>query len=305
MDEKSTYLDLALLGKNTPWRFIAAIIAILLPWTICGGSPILALGLYALADSDPNTFFDSPTSTFSGFHPILPFIAILFGFVFLIAGLSIAVRYIHQRPFRTLITPTAFNWSRLWQAAGLWLLLSIVFTLFEILLFRGRYAFTFQPANFVIFLFFSLFLIPLQTSAEEFVFRAYLLQSFGLRFRSPMLLSLLSGVLFAFPHLSNPELSFGLVQLVFFYFCFGFFLAFITLQSNSLELALGVHAANNLFTVLIANFRGSALVTAPLFTANTLDINYSLFTFFISITIFYIWFFKLAAPSAPASPTLT
>jgi hypothetical protein len=305
MEEPLNYLDLAAQGKNTRWHIVGAVAALLLPWLICGSSPTLLLGFYALTDSDPNTIFDSPTNTLIGVHPVLPFIAGLLGFVFLLFGLYIAVRYIHQRPFHTLFTSTTFNWSRLWQAAGLWTLLSLLFTIFAILLFRGRYELTFQPINFIIFLFFSLLLVPLQTSAEELVFRAYVLQSFGLRVRSPMLLCLISGALFALPHLATPELSFSVIQLVFFFFCFGFFLAYLTLESNGLELALGVHAAHNLFTVLFVNYRGAALTTAPIFTAKFLDVNYGLFTFFITAIIFYIWFFKLGPPSKPAAPTST
>jgi len=67
-------------------------------------------------------------------------------------------------------------------------------------------------------------------------------------------LSAISGLLFGLPHLLNPEASVNYPLLGLYYFAFGFSLAFITLRDGRLELALGAHAANNLFSVIIANY---------------------------------------------------
>ena len=82
------------------------------------------------------------------------------------------------------------------------------------------------------------------------------------------------------------EINFLLLAL--FYFSFGFFLGWISLRSQSLELALGVHAANNLFTVIIANYQGSALPSPSIFTASVLDPVFSLVSFLAGAVVFIL-----------------
>jgi uncharacterized protein len=60
-------------------------------------------------------------------------------------------------------------------------------------------------------------------------------------------------------HFGNPEMQRGAVWIALTYFTLAVFFTTITLQDNGLELALGVHAANNLFIVLLINTQDSAL----------------------------------------------
>ena len=53
----------------------------------------------------------------------------------------------------------------------------------------------------------ALLLTPLQCAAEELVFRGYVLQGLGRLLRNPLVLVVLSGLLFAIPHLLNPEVD--------------------------------------------------------------------------------------------------
>jgi hypothetical protein len=75
------------------------------------------------------------------------------------------------------------------------------------------------------------------------------------------------------------------------YFSIGFFFALITLLDNGIELALGMHAANNLFTALFANYTITALPSPALFTVQTLDPIYSLISVIIGMIVFYLIFF--------------
>jgi membrane protease YdiL (CAAX protease family) len=76
------------------------------------------------------------------------------------------------------------------------------------------------------------------------------------------------------------------------YFAMGFFLTRIALQDNGIELALGMHAANNLFSVLFANYTITALPSPALFTIQTLDPVYSLISLVIGLIVFYVIFFR-------------
>ena len=72
----------------------------------------------------------------------------------------------------------------------------------------------------------------------------------------------------------------------------GFFLTLITLRDNGIELALGMHAANNLFAALFANYTVTALPSPSLFTVQTLDPVYSLISLIVGTIVFYLIFFR-------------
>ena len=76
------------------------------------------------------------------------------------------------------------------------------------------------------------------------------------------------------------------------YFVIGMLLATITLRDGRLELAIGLHAVNNVFLALIANYEGSALTTESIFTARELDPVYSLVTMIVGTLVFHRWMFR-------------
>lgn len=142
------------------------------------------------------------------------------------------------------------------------------------------------------FVFLALVFIPIQASAEELFFRGYILQVAGLRLRNMWVLCTLSGLLFGLPHLLNPEASVNYPLFGFYYFAFGFTLAYISLRDGRLELALGVHIANNLFSVIFANYTITVLPTPSLFTITVLDAVYSVPAALVGMVIF-VWLFTV------------
>jgi hypothetical protein len=184
----------------------------------------------------------------------------------------------------------------MFAGAGLWFCIAASIAIVEALLFPGRYVLTFQPLTLLVFAIFALVLIPIQTSAEEVFFRGYLLQWIGLRLKNKWILSFLNGVLFFLPHAANPEMAVNSLLVGLGYFAIGFFFTLITVQDNGMELALGMHAANNLFAVLFANYKVTALPSPALFTIQTLDPVYGLISLVIGMSIFYVLYIKLLVP---------
>jgi hypothetical protein len=80
------------------------------------------------------------------------------------------------------------------------------------------------------------------------------------------------------------------------YFVFGFIFTLATVQDNGMELALGAHAANNLFAVLIANYTITALPSPALFTIQELEPVYSLIALVVGSIVFFIICFRLLVP---------
>ena len=284
-----TFLEQVRLGQTEWFRYLAGIILILFFWFILGSLFVLVPALWAMADGNPNTAVNPQTGLVDGINPVFSFITAILTFAPLIAGVFVVVRFVHGRPFLSLITPARqLNWRRLWQGFGLWLLLVALSSLVEYLLHPGRYTVVFQASRFVPFALAVLLFIPMQTTAEELLFRGYLLQATGHLSRNFWLLALVNGILFMVPHLGNPEMAASPILLPLFYFSFGAIFAFITLRDNGAELALGAHAANNLYAGLFANYTNSALQTESIFLVTELDPVFSLLSFWVMAVIFYL-----------------
>jgi hypothetical protein len=239
-------------------------------------------------DGDPATLLET-TGNLAGVDALLNYVITLSTFLPFFLATLLAVRFIHARPMRTLVTAAeGIRWGRLFSGFGLWFLLSALISVVEALLYPGRYELTLDLFKLIPIAIAALILIPFQTSAEELFFRGYLIQWIGLKLPNRLALGLISGLLFALPHIPNPEVrvNFGLVMG--FYFLFGFFAAWVTLKDNGLELALGMHAANNIYTSIFANYANSALPTPALFTVNVLDPVYGLVSPAVAMLVFYL-----------------
>jgi uncharacterized protein len=271
------FLSLPSGGMNSWWRYALSIFTILFAWQIIGSIPyavIIALGL-----SQNN----------------LPaFIAVNFSFICLVGSILFCVRFIHHRKPVTLITTEPkMSFRRFWIAAGWWSLVVIAITILDALVHPGSYKLTFELKSWIPFLIAAVILTPIQTSGEELLFRGYLLQTLGFLTKKKWILVIISGVIFAVPHFLNPEMKQGFVLLALYYFSFGAILTLITLKSNRLEYAMGIHAANNLLTVLLANYTDSALPSPSIFTATILDPVFNIVSFLLGMGLLWLLLFKL------------
>jgi hypothetical protein len=108
-----------------------------------------------------------------------------------------------------------------------------------------------------------------------------------------LFLAVTSGVLSMLPHLANPGMDSAFLPLALYHFGFGAFLAWVSLRDGTLELAIGAHAANNLFGAVVLGFEGSALNTPALFYTDRFVPAYSLIQFLVSAALFYLAVFVL------------
>ena len=269
------YLDLVHRGQNDWWRYVLGISVIVFSWLILGWLP------YAMVVMR------------GGDGLLTRFIAINFSIIMMLGGLAVAMKFIHRRPLMTLVSSErVIDWKRIARGALVWGVIGLAIALIEHLLYPERYYFSFNPERFFLFAAVALVLTPLQTATEELVFRGYVMQGLGLVVKAQASVAVLSAIIFALPHLLNPEVQqHGPALLGASYFVIGLVLAAVTLRDGRLELAIGVHAANNLLLVLVTNYEGSALESESIFTARELDPAYSLITLTIGALLFYGWFF--------------
>jgi membrane protease YdiL (CAAX protease family) len=297
-EKMQTYLDLARQGKNDWWRYVLAVFLMLFMWQIIGALPSAALIIWGVIRGGLPVRVQGGLP---GTDMLTGFIGLMLASVFFMIGIYLAMHLIHRRRLLTLITPAnSIDWERFFQGFGVWFLLSALMAVVEALLYPGRYVWSLDLQHLFLFVFLAVFFIPIQTSAEELFFRGYILQGFGLRLRNIWALSAISGLLFGLPHLLNPEATANYPLFGFYYFAFGFSLAFITLRDERLELALGAHAANNLFSVIFANYTVTVLPSPSLYTITVLDAFYSVPAALIGMAIFVTLFARLWREKPPA-----
>jgi uncharacterized protein len=296
-----SYLDIARQGRNSWWRYLLGILIILFLWLIAGGIISLIfltilvtipLAQRGLESQEFQQQFQQQIQQFMSTPSVGAYIAVNIPFIFFCLGIFLVVIALHRRPFLTLISANrSINFNHLFKGFFVWVIVSMIPIPIDYFFNSQNYVFTFNPNQWFLLLPIALILTPIQTSAEEFFFRGYLLQGLGLITRQPFVLLIVSSLLFAVPHFWNPEMQRGAVWLALIYLAFGVFLALITLKDNRLELALGVHAANNL-RFLFFNTKDSALPAPAIWMLNDPgDPRLDLVLFLVQSAIFYYVFF--------------
>lgn len=298
------YQELARRGNTSPSRFIAGSSVILFLYLIIGG---IYTGIYVIARmffkiaNDPLVFIDDKILKSSTellkmvMSPMEQYIVANLAIYFLALGAFIAVRYIHYRPFLSLITSKPrLEWKKFWIGFAVFGLLLIMGTVVDYFISPETYSVSFDASKFWIALPLILIMTPLQTTAEELVFRGYVIQAFGLKIKSGLILSLISGFIFTLPHLANPEVYasneqgvLSTICMILNYFLIGALLALVTIRTNSLEVAMGVHAVNNLICFLLVSFPDTALPTNTVFFTTKFNPASSLISTAIISAIFY------------------
>jgi len=273
--QTARYLDLALQGRNAWWRYALGVLTIAFFWLVLGYVPYLLLVGAGLSDQ------------------LLEYLAVNFSILMMLAGLVLAVKLIHRRPLISLVTPEArVSWGRMAQGALVWTAIAAIIVAIEHLLYPERYYLSFDAGRLFLFVALVLVLTPVQAATEELVFRAYAMQGLARLTRRPAVLAVVSSLIFTAPHMLNPEVhQYGLLLMAANYFAIGMLLATATLRDGRLELAMGVHAVNNVLLALVANYEGSALATESIFMATELDPVYSLVTLIAGTLVFHAWIF--------------
>ena len=202
------------------------------------------------------TYFDSNSTLF----------LILISFVFVIIGLILVVRFLHNQTMLSVTTARdKVDWGRIFFSFSIWGALTVVTTLLSYYDNPADFVFNFKPVPFLILVIIGIILIPIQTSAEEYIFRGYLMQGFANLAKNKWFPLLMTSLIFGGMHFFNPEVAKMGPIIMIYYIGTGLFLGIITLMDDGLELALGFHAANNLIGALLITSDWSAFQTHSIF----------------------------------------
>jgi membrane protease YdiL (CAAX protease family) len=294
------YQDLARNGNNRPSRFVSSVSVILYFYLFLGGIIASFPVIYVLITNrdsmfDPLMSTDTMAFIEKYVDPVANYIFTNLSIFFMLLGVLIAVKWIHNRPFGTLINYSGkIKWSRFGIGFLVYGVLISMGTAVDYIMNPEIYSLSIDLSKFLFTLPLILIMTPLQTTTEELVFRGYIIQSFGLKIKNGLVLSAISGVLFTLPHLANPEVyasnKLGVISticMILNYFVIGMVLAMITIRTNSLEAAMGAHAVNNLFCFILVGYPDTALPTNTVFYTSSFEPVGGLVSALITAVLFY------------------
>lgn len=244
------------------WRYIIGVVVVV-AGIIVGQIPLL-IALVVEKGFEVMTMTESQmmTALESNYFLFLMLLTYAVALVFLL----FIVKNLHAQPLTALTTARRkIDWSRFWFAFGLVAIYILVTTVGDYLTNPGDYVMNFKPLPFLILFIIAVIFVPLQTSFEEYFFRAYLMQGIGIMAGNRWVPLIITSFIFGGLHFFNPEVTkLGNIIMIH-YIGTGFLLGIITLMDEGIELALGFHAANNLLTALIVTADWTAFQTHSIF----------------------------------------
>lgn len=196
------------------------------------------------------------------------------GVIIMLPSLYIATKIVKDRPFSSYASSRGgWNHKLFFKA------LIIPFIVFLVVGFienaiagsKGEYHFS------ILFFIITLILVPLQSIAEEYVYRGLIMQTFGSWFNIPLLAVILQAIIFALSHGYN---SLGNIEV----FVFGLLMGFLAWKSNGIEVTSAFHAGNNLAIALLVMFGMHA-------STSNVQMNDVIIAFIVDIALFIIIYY--------------
>lgn len=302
----NAFIQAAQRGKNDAWRYLVGSLLILFTFIIPGS--LVSVGLlvaYVKSDGNPKTDLLPPANVV-GVDPLTLYVFYNLSFLLFLLGIYLAVRFLHGRSLLSLITPASrISWQRIGQGFSVFFMLKVVEIGLSYWYAPGDFTLNFQASAFLIFLGWVALLTPMQITAEELFFRGYLLQGIGSKLGKWMGI-LFPSLLFTALHGANTEVVTqpnpeGTLSLLGYYFIMGAFLAWLTLKDKTLELALGVHAANNIATFVFVTSPNSSIPSPAIFSVADTQASFTSL-FFTAILLFVFAFIVFRLLKKPLLP---
>ncbi len=245
------YIAQAFKGLHEWWRYLLGLLIVVVAVTI-GQIPLtVAVFIKAFRNGDSIIGMEQ-TEMLSLLEPNLNLFLMLLSFAVGLLGLLLAVKYLHKQTITSLTTSRKkIDWKRFWLIFFVWGIISSSMVLVDYFTSPANYVLNFKLVPFLILCVIAIIFVPLQTSFEEYLFRGYLMQGIGVIVKNKWVPLIITSLVFGLLHIANPEVDkLGHVIMVY-YIGTGLFLGILTLMDEGMELALGFHAANNLFTALL------------------------------------------------------
>ncbi len=251
------FIQQAYKGHNDLWRYLITTLIVMAPF-------LLNIVIYV---AFPEMFEESmeAVDNYQGNKNLFLFLNLI-PFAILLVFLFLFVKFLHERSLKSLSTSRPnIDWSRAFYAFFLWFGISLTFLVVGYFMAPETMEWNFKPLPFFLLVAISLIFIPIQTSLEEYLFRGYLMQGLGVMAKNRWFPLLVTSISFGLLHAFNPEvekLGWGVMV---FYIGTGLLFGIATLMDEGIELALGLHAANNLVAAIFVTTNWTVFQTDALF----------------------------------------
>lgn len=249
------------------WRWILGTVIILFSWLIIGGLlTILVAEIFNLDLAVLTAVDDEGRALLRSYAPWQAASAVLISFIPLLLAPILLHRFLLRGKVKELFTRSGRSFAGEVRIGAL-VMLGLIFasSIPDFIFNNSDYKWSFDLEKFLPYLVIALLLIPMQTTAEEVFYRGWIQQRLEKGARSIWFVSTIGGLLFALPHLANPEVSRNIALPIIGYGSTGFMLTWVTMRDKSMGLAVGAHAANNLSAGLLVSSIDSALPSASLY----------------------------------------
>jgi len=291
----SMYFKQAKEGNNEWWIYLLSIVALAFGY-IVGQSP-----MYIVVENAIEQHSDIGTEVLVKFYETMDFsllhIDSNIGLVLLISvfiGATLffllAVKFIHKKSMKGMITHRSrINWPKIAYGFIVWFLLACIIEFVAHLFNPGLISLNVNWNTFLWLALICIFLLPIQTTLEELLFRSYLMKGIGLLSKAKWIPLVVTTLLFGLVHGLNPEIQkYGVVPMQLYYLSAGLLLGIMTIMDDGLELAIGVHWATNLFGAMILSYEGSVLQTNSIWRADEINAWLSAGVLIVSGIIFLL-----------------
>ncbi|KGL63970.1 CPBP family intramembrane glutamic endopeptidase [Polaribacter sp. Hel1_85] len=260
------YIQQAFKGNNEWYHWVLTILLVFVGWQFLGALPLMALAVMHSANMTEFTKAAQDNFMTLGIDNNLFLFFMILMFIFGLISLIIGVKYIHKRTVRSLVTSReSVDWKRFWFGFITWGFVASVIIVIGIFLAPENYVWNFKAKPFFTLLAISFLFLPFQTSFEELLFRGYFMQGLGVLAKNRWLPLILTSVCFGLLHGANPEVEkLGYISMVF-YIGTGLFYGITTLMDEGTELALGLHAINNIVAAFFVTTNWTVFQTDALY----------------------------------------
>ena len=260
------YIQQAYKGKNEWYHWVLTIVLVFFGWQILGVIPLVMAAAAKSENVAQFSEFAKDNFMTAGIDKNFFLFLMIFTFLVGLLFLFIGIKYVHQRSITSLVTSRdEIDWKRFFYGFFVWGILAVVMSYIGILLAPENFIWNFNATPFFILVAISFLFLPFQTSLEELLFRGYFMQGIGVLAKNRWVPLVITSVVFGLLHGANPEVAkLGQITMVF-YIGTGLFYGIVTLMDEGTEIALGLHAINNITAAFFITTDWTVFQTDALF----------------------------------------
>ncbi|HRX12711.1 MAG TPA: CPBP family intramembrane metalloprotease [Draconibacterium sp.] len=269
------HLERAIDRQNQGWKYFLVFFISLFIGQLIGAIPlviVIAVSTYKNGGIPVKPENIADLSVY-GIDPNVGLVLMIIPFLISLVIAIFLIKAFHKRTYLDVINGgISFRFNRFLTGFVLWAIISVGFLFADLALNPDNFELRFNVASFIPLVLISFLLIPFQAGTEEFLFRGYLAQGVAAWTKRRWVVILIPSIFFALLHGMNPEVGeFGFWSVMPMYFMFGVIFAVVSTLDDGIELAIGLHAGNNVFSSIFVTTKSSVLQTPALFFQKEVD----------------------------------